>query len=105
MVNVISSAITNQSLFKAVANLLARRNKIHHLDRSTDEILMKIFDKQLGRKEKGASWNKCTMPSRNFACITEVPPSNIQTVNRATDNVNGGEHNQKILPPSTSKYR
>lgn len=101
MVNVISSAITNQPPFKVVANLLARRNKIHHLDRKTDETLMKLFDKQPGGKEKGASWNKCTMPSRNFACITEVPPANIPTVNRMADGVSGGERNQIILPPST----
>ena len=102
MVNVISSAITNQPPFKAVANLLARRNKIHHLDHDTDETLMKFFDKQPGGKEKGASWNKYTMPSRNFACITEVPPANIPTVNEVTNDVNGeGRNNQRILPPST----
>ncbi|KAL2364612.1 hypothetical protein RJZ56_002474 [Blastomyces dermatitidis] len=72
MANVISSAITNKPPPKAVANLLARRNKIHHLDHDTDETLMKLFDKQPGGKEKGAAFNKVTMPSRNFACITEV---------------------------------
>ncbi|KKZ65749.1 hypothetical protein EMCG_08455 [[Emmonsia] crescens] len=72
MPNVISSAITNKPPPKAVANLLARRNKIHHLDHDTDETLMKLFDKQPGGKEKAAAFNKVTMPSRNFACITEV---------------------------------
>lgn len=72
MANVISSAITNKPPPKAVANLLARRNKIHHLDSDTDETLMKLFDKQPGGKEKGGEWNKCTMPSRNYACITEI---------------------------------
>ncbi|KAJ5946711.1 hypothetical protein N7454_003550 [Penicillium verhagenii] len=57
---------------KAVANLLARRNKIHHLGRTCDETLMPMFDKQPGGQEKSASWNKVTMPSRNFACLTEV---------------------------------
>ncbi|MCJ1314124.1 hypothetical protein MMC25_007804 [Agyrium rufum] len=46
MVNVISSAITNKPPPKAVANLLARRNKIHHLDHETDETLMPFFDKE-----------------------------------------------------------
>ncbi|KAI9376850.1 hypothetical protein BJX61DRAFT_488484 [Aspergillus egyptiacus] len=72
MVNVISSAITNKPPPKAVANLLARRNKIHHLDPETDETLMDFFDGQPGGVEKSASWNKVTMPSRNYACITEV---------------------------------
>ena len=72
MVNVISSAITNKPPPNAVANLLARRNKIHHLDRDTDETLLKLFDQQPGGKVKGASYNKVTMPSRNYATITEV---------------------------------
>ncbi|KAJ5281884.1 hypothetical protein N7478_007256 [Penicillium angulare] len=78
IVNVISSAITNKPPPKAVANLLARRNKIHHLDRTCDETLMNMFDQQPGGQEKSATWNKVTMPSRNFACLTEVvaPASN-----------------------------
>ncbi|OJJ38608.1 hypothetical protein ASPWEDRAFT_337290 [Aspergillus wentii DTO 134E9] len=78
MVNVVSSAITNKPPPKAVANLLARRNKLHHLDHYTDETLMPFFDQQPGGKEKSAAWNKVTMPSRNFACLTEVetPVSN-----------------------------
>ncbi|KAL1956984.1 hypothetical protein VTO42DRAFT_6473 [Malbranchea cinnamomea] len=75
MANVISSAITNKPPPSAVANLLARRNKIHHLDGNTDETLLKLFDKQPGGKVKSASYNKVTMPSRNYACITEVSPS------------------------------
>lgn len=86
IVNIISSAITNKPPPKAVANLLARRNKIHHLDHDTDETLMDIFDKQPGGKEKSAPWNKVTMPSRNFACITEIdtPPNMSQNGNSST---------------------
>ncbi|KAK4944434.1 hypothetical protein LTR10_016108 [Elasticomyces elasticus] len=74
MANIVSSAITNKPPPKAVANLLARRNKIHHLrDGNTDETLMKMFDKQPGGVMKSAEWNRVTMPSRNYACITEVP--------------------------------
>ena len=73
MANIISSAITNKPPPAAVANLLARRNKIHHLrDGVTDETLLAMFDKQPGGNVKGAEWNKCTMPSRNYACVTEV---------------------------------
>lgn len=71
IVNIVSSAITNKPPPKAVANLLAQRNKLHHLDEHTDETLMAFFDQQPGGVEKSASWNKVTMPSRNFACITE----------------------------------
>lgn len=95
MVNVISSAITNKPPPKAVANLLARRNKIHHMDSQTDETLMKIFDKQPGGKEKSADFNKVTMPSRNYACLTEVDFSG---VNGATKQVEEGELAQFHLP-------
>lgn len=76
IVNVVSSAITNKPPPKAVANLLARRNKIHHLDRDCDETLMPFFDKQPGGQEKSAAWNKVTMPSRNYAILTEVVAPN-----------------------------
>jgi len=62
-------------LVQAIANLLARRNKIHHLDESTDETLLNLFDKDPGVDPKRAKWNHVTMPSRNFAIITENPVS------------------------------
>ena len=71
MANIISSAITNKPPPQAVANLLARRNFIHHLDHHTDETLMNIFDKDPGAVQITKSWNECTMPSRNYAIITE----------------------------------
>ncbi|EEP80904.1 conserved hypothetical protein [Uncinocarpus reesii 1704] len=85
MINIISSAITNKPPPKAVANLLARRNKIHHLDSNTDATLMKIFDKQPGGKEKSADFNKVTMPSRNYACITEADFSETNGTNTTSE--------------------
>ncbi|KAI5285554.1 hypothetical protein KEM54_000481 [Ascosphaera aggregata] len=79
MANVISSAITNKPPPKPVANLLAKRNKIHHLDSETDETLMDLFDRPPGGKEKAAPWNKVTLPSRNFACITENDDDQVPT--------------------------
>lgn len=73
MSNVISSAITNAPPPKTVADFLARRNKIHHLDHDTDETLMKIFDKDPGNVSKSANFNKVTMPRRNYAIISESP--------------------------------
>jgi PhoD related phosphatase len=94
MTNVISSAITNKPPPSAIANLLAKRNKIHHLDDDTDETLMEMFNHDPGmgfkksQNEKGIDEepvrhaihlpkkrtiesNKVTMPSRNYAIITE----------------------------------
>jgi hypothetical protein len=87
MPNIISSAITNKPPPPAVANLLARRNKIHHLDHDTDETLLECFnhdpgmqagavDERVKTGEKGPGKksgdnNHCTMPSRNYAIIAE----------------------------------
>lgn len=96
MPNIVSSAITNKPPPAAVANLLARRNKIHHLDHDTDETLLEIFNHdpgvkngQLngngqaavnghgdgetngGIKKKTTEANHATMPSRNYAIIAE----------------------------------
>ncbi|KAK1757453.1 hypothetical protein QBC47DRAFT_156651 [Echria macrotheca] len=89
MANVISSAIVNKPPPGAVANLLSRRNKIHHLG-DTDETLLKIFDRDPGDEPKTASHNQVTMPSRNFAIITENSPANAH---------NGDVHPGTLLSP------
>jgi hypothetical protein len=80
MANIISSAITNKPPPKAIANLLARRNKIHHLNHDTHETLMKIFDRGPGGITKAANWNNCTMPSRNYAIIAEAEADDASSV-------------------------
>ena len=90
MANIISSAITNKPPPKAVANLLAKRNKCHHLrDGNTDEMLLKLFDKQPGGHMKSNETNHATMPSRNYACITEVPDDGAPNTNGGPPIVNG----------------
>ncbi|KAF1936345.1 hypothetical protein EJ02DRAFT_459632 [Clathrospora elynae] len=98
--NIVSSAITNKPPPQAVANLLARRNKIHHLDHDTDETLLEIFDRDPGLPggvnatngtnttdnitgdgkdgkivSKTSAANHATMPSRNYAIICESHPT------------------------------
>ncbi|EGP91492.1 unnamed protein product [Zymoseptoria tritici ST99CH_1A5] len=92
MPNIISSAITNKPPPQAVANLLAKRNKIHHLDHETDETLLEMFDKNPGEGEQGvepktASTNHATMPSRNYAIICESNSHAAQT--NGTNGMNG----------------
>lgn len=98
MANIISSAITNKPPPAAVANLLAKRNKIHHLDDDTDETLLKFFDKQPGGMMKGSKSNLCTMPSRNFACITPIPPSQYNGAANSTNPIT-----ENISPTATGK--
>ncbi|KAL0474275.1 hypothetical protein QR685DRAFT_3856 [Neurospora intermedia] len=96
IVNVISSAIVNKPPPAAVANLLARRNRIHHLDHDTDETLLKIFDKDPGDSTKTAKHNQVTMPSRNFAVITENSPNN------GTHLQNGHDFHTSSPPPQST---
>lgn len=89
MANVVSSAIVNKPPPQAVANLLARRNKIHHLNRDTDETMLDLFDKDPGDSNKTTSSNHCTMPSRNFAMLTENSPNARGEVNGGAPSVDG----------------
>ncbi|KAK5987388.1 hypothetical protein PT974_11515 [Cladobotryum mycophilum] len=89
MANVVSSAIVNKPPPQAVANLLARRNKIHHLNSHTDETLLDLFDKDPGDSSKTAGHNHCTMPSRNFAMLTENSPNNVDINAEAPVETNG----------------
>lgn len=82
IVNVVSSAIVNKPPPSVIANLLARRNKIHHLDHDTDETLMNLFDKDPDNSSFTANYNHATMPSRNFAMITENSPHNLNAPRR-----------------------
>ena len=96
MVNVISSAITNKPPPNTVANLLARRNKIHRLDHNTHETLLEMFNHDPGHGHEGADQqhhvqtdsevvdvvaaktaasNHVTMPSRNYAILNEILPA------------------------------
>ncbi|KAI9790513.1 MAG: hypothetical protein M1816_005020 [Peltula sp. TS41687] len=88
MVNVVSSAITNKPPPEAVANMLARRNRIHHLDSETDETLLNLFDRGPGDKPKAAANNHCTMPSRNYAILTETGGGGDDN-NKEDDGLNG----------------
>jgi hypothetical protein len=97
MPNIISSAITNKPPPPAVANLLARRNKIHHLDHETDETLLECFNHDPGMhadaveertktgekapSKKSGDNNHCTMPSRNYAIIAESKEPEVSKTN------------------------
>jgi hypothetical protein len=95
MANIISSAIVNKPPPQAVANLLARRNKIHHLDQNTDETLMKFFDKGPGHSNKTSSTNHVTMPSRNWTMITENSGTSTST-NGGAMNGHAGDSNHEV---------
>ena len=96
MANIVSSAIVNKPPPQAVANLLAKRNKIHHLNRHTDETLLNFFNKDPGSSTKTSNSNHCTMPSRNYATITENSPNNGPNANGAAE-TNGEEKQHSFI--------
>jgi hypothetical protein len=103
MANVVSSAIVNKPPPQAIANLLARRNKIHHLNHDTDETLLSFFNKDPGESTKTAGHNKVTMPSRNFAMITENSPNNpVMAPPTPPPAATNGDANANANPPSSS---
>lgn len=69
MINLISSAITNGGPPMAAANFLDKRNRVHHLDKDTQENMMHIFNENPDGKPNRI--NKTTLPFRNYAIITE----------------------------------
>jgi hypothetical protein len=81
MPNVISSAITNAPPPDAMADILNRRNKVHHLDADTDEDMIPIFTHDVNGKPRN---NKRLLNRRNWCSIRLynpelTPPTTPQT--------------------------
>jgi hypothetical protein len=105
MVNVVSSAIVNKPPPAAIANLLAKRNKIHHLNADTDETLLKLFDKDPGNSNKTMNSNHVTMPSRNYAILTENSPNNhAVTANGVANGVENGTEGEHGAPADSQEF-
>lgn len=66
MPNVISSAIVNTPPPDMMADVLNKRNKIHHLDDETDEYMVPIFDYDVNGKKRN---NNNLLPRRNWCSI------------------------------------
>lgn len=71
MPNVISSAIVNTPPPNSMADILNRRNKVHHLDHETDEDLIPMFDTDVDGRSRN---NKHLLPRRNYCTIREYAP-------------------------------
>lgn len=69
MLNVVSSAITNTPPGSTLADFLNKRNKIHHMDPSTDEDMIKIFKADTDGSSRN---NQTLLPRRNWCSISEI---------------------------------
>ncbi|KAE9368536.1 hypothetical protein N431DRAFT_382056 [Stipitochalara longipes BDJ] len=71
MPNVISSAIVNAPPPDTLADLLNKRNKVHHLDADTDEDMIPIFTHDVNGKPRN---NKRLLNRRNWCSIRQYNP-------------------------------
>ena len=71
MPNVISSAIVNTPPSDMLADVLNKRNKVHHLDAETDESMISIFHQDVNGKQRN---NTHLLPHRNWCALREYQP-------------------------------
>ncbi|KAH9892951.1 hypothetical protein F4778DRAFT_784410 [Xylariomycetidae sp. FL2044] len=71
MPNIISSAIANTPPPDLLADVLNKRNKIHHFDKETEEDMIPIFLDGVDGKPRN---NKHLLPHRNWCSIREYTP-------------------------------
>lgn len=71
MPNIISSAIVNTPPPDLMADVLNKRNKIHHFDKQTDEDMIPMFRQGVDGKPRN---NKCLLPHRNWCSIRQWSP-------------------------------
>ena len=102
MPNVISSAIVNTPPPDIMADVLNKRNKTHHLDKYTDEIMIPMFTHDVDHKKRN---NKHLLPRRNWCSIREYlpgstpPPSPPSTPSVMSDEEDDLEAQQEAGPP------
>lgn len=69
--NVISSAIVNTPPPEMMADVLNKRNKVHHFDDYTDEDMIPMFSHDVDGKKRN---NQRLLPRRNWCSIREYHP-------------------------------
>jgi len=69
--NIISSAIVNTPPPDMLADVLNKRNKVHHFDRDTDEDMIPMFQQGVDGKPRN---NKHLLPHRNWCSIRLYTP-------------------------------
>ena len=88
MANVVSSAITNKPPPEAIVDILAQRNRIHHLDHDTEETLMNMFNKDPGDSNRAS---RLLMPSRNYAILSINPLDSMNPVHANSHRIHRDE--------------
>ncbi|PSR77901.1 hypothetical protein BD289DRAFT_486282 [Coniella lustricola] len=97
MPNVISSAIVNTPPPDLLADVLNKRNKVHHLDKDTDEDMIPLFAHGVEGKPRN---NKRLLPHRNWCSIREYTPGQTPPSTPPESVHDGQKHNE--YPPGSS---
>jgi hypothetical protein len=109
MPNVISSAIVNTPPPNVMADVLNKRNKVHHLDAETDENMIPMFSHDVDGKRRN---NNHLLPRRNFCIIREyvpgsTPPSSPRVEEREYSFDGGDDERERMkdrrFPPGSMK--
>ena len=102
MPNVISSAIVNTPPPDMMADVINKRDKIHHLDKYTDENMIPMFTHDVDHKKRN---NTHLLPRRNWCSIREYipgstpPPSPPSTPSMSSDEEYDLEPQNTEQPP------
>ncbi|KAH6657861.1 hypothetical protein BKA67DRAFT_533048 [Truncatella angustata] len=94
MPNVISSAIVNTPPPDMLADVLNKRNKVHHFDKETDEDMIPIFMSGVDGKPRN---NKRLLPHRNWCQIRPYVPGSTPPSTPPPEE--DYEHNPEGSPP------
>lgn len=81
MPNVVSSAIVNTPPPEMLADVLNKRDKVHHLDSYTQESMIPMFTHDVDGKKRN---NKRLLPRRNWCSIVEYNPGKTPDTSRSS---------------------
>ncbi|KAJ9661826.1 hypothetical protein H2198_001791 [Neophaeococcomyces mojaviensis] len=102
MPNIISSAIVNTPPPEMLADVLNKRNKVHHLDSYTEESMIPMFTHDVNMRKRN---NKHLLPRRNWCSITEYAPGKTPPGSRSPspDSIQYDEE-QETLPQPKRRF-
>lgn len=100
MPNIVSSAIVNTPPPPMMADVLNKRNKIHHLDAETDEDMIPMFDHDVDGSKRN---NTHLLPRRNFAMIREYLPGTTPPPSPGLQPQDGYGQDERRFPPGSMK--
>ncbi|KAI1425129.1 hypothetical protein F5Y12DRAFT_714598 [Xylaria sp. FL1777] len=95
MLNIVSSAIANTPPPDLMADVLNKRNKVHHFDKETDENMMPLFAHGVDGKPRN---NKHLLPHRNWCSIREYRPGHTPPPTPPPDEF---EYTPEVTPPGS----